>query len=724
MSGTISRRQLIRLIGGGALGLALSSRLPAKVQGSAATCFSPNVYLRIDASGQVLFWVKKAEMGQQIHTAIAAIVIDELGADPNSLQLRQAPTQAQFDEISTGGSFAIPAFWTHHRPLLAAAREMLETAAAKRWQVDPAELHSAEGWVCHRPSGRRLAFAELVADAARLTPPEHPRLREQADWRQIGRAAGRRDAADIVSGKLIYGADMRLPGLRFAAIAKSPSFAGKVVGYQRDAALAVGGVEQVVATEEWVAVVARNSWAAFRGRDQLQVKWQPTSAGSALTDQRIMADLKQTLSGDGHRVRQNGLSLQGEEIEILDCRYQMPMAQHAALEPVNATALVADGRCTLWAPVQTATALQQEVARMLDLATDKVTVHTTALGGSFGRKLERGFALEAAQIAAQVEGPVQLIYTREDDMTQGGVRPPSCHHLRFQIQRKSGRIGLTHRYAVASPFAQQDPSQLAHRGFDWTGALGSGDIPYAFDHLEVTQREGAQTPIPLNWWRGTFRNHHAFASECALDELAEQLGEDPLALRLRLLSEDVRAETFPQEISHLQVARLRAVLQSVAEAIDYAAKRPPGRAVGVACHAYSDVGTYVAHALEVSVREQRLRIHRVVAAVDCGIAVNPDAIRAQMEGAVIFGLSSALWGEVSIEDGAIRTANFDRCRLLRLNQAPPTEVLIVASELAPGGMGEPPLPSVTPALLNAIARAGGPRIRELPVGSRLALESA
>ena len=708
------------MLGGAAFALAIGRNAPAVA--ATNTPFRPNAYLQIDPDGTVSFWVKKCEMGQQIHTAIGAMVADELGADMATLQLKQATTDGQYGFVGTGGSYAVPAFWASGRPLLAAAREMLLEAAAQRWNLDSAQLSVADGVIAHPPSGRRVGFGDLVVAASKLEVPQQPRLRSKHERRYVGSASGRRDAAAIVNGTALYGADVRPPGLRFAAIAKSPTFAGALESYERQAALAIDGVDEVVATQNWVAVVARNSWAAMRGRDALQARWEGP-IDDLLDSAQISQQVADALELEGKLVRESGKPLALDEIEQLSCRYSMPMAQHAALEPVNATAQVQHGHCTIWAPVQMATQTQQEVAAALDLAKENVRVHTTLLGGAFGRKLERGFAIEAAQIAAQTQGPIQLIYSREDDMTQGGVRPPSCHRFDFAFDRSGGAVSMDHRYAVASPFAQQDPAQLDHAGYDWTGALGATDVPYAFDHLRITQRDLKAVPVPLNWWRGTFRNHHAYASECAIDELAGALDEDPLAFRQRMLSQDLRVETFPNDISHLQVARLRAVLGRAADEIDYSTERPPGRAVGLACHSYSDVGTYVAHAIEVNVKERELRIERVVAVVDCGVAISPDAVRAQMEGSVVFGLSSALWGEVAVQQGAIQTRNFDRCRLLRMAEMPSIDVHIIDSDLPPGGMGEPPLPSVTPALINAIARAGGPRVRDLPIGERLQLVS-
>lgn len=732
MTPGFSRRSVIKVIGGTAMGLTLGSFVPAapirsptaESNTGPGSGFRPNAYLEITTDDHITFWVKKCEMGQQIHTAIAAMVADELGVDLDAIDLRQATSDERFGFVGTGGSYAVPGFWRGIRPLVAAAREMLISAAAAEWEVPRDALSVASGRVRHAPSGKSAPFGALAEAASSLEVPESPRLRDRAAYRFVGKASGRPDAQNIVDGSACFGMDVRLPGMRYAAIARSPALGGVLTGFDRQAALAVAGVEEIIVLDEAVAVVANGTWAAFKGRDALQARWRHDA--SAMIDntwiRTLLADaIAMGVAGAaaGQLVRQHGEPVQAELVDELVLDYEMPMAQHAAIEPVNATAVVEDGRCELWAPIQMASITRDEIAAALGMAADRVTVHTTLLGGSFGRKLERGFAIEAARIAASTRGPVQLVYTREDDMQHGGVRPPSHHRLRFR--RDDNRLALDHIYAAASTFAQQDRSQLAIRGYDWAAALGAVDFPYAVDHLRVRQIDVETPAVPLNWWRGTYRNNHAFAIECAIDELAEHIGTDPLALRLALLTRDLSVETFPQEQSIVSAARLSRVLEAAADRAAYDDRRQPNRAVGIACHCYSDVDTYVAHAVDVSVTGRRVEIHKVVAAVDCGLAITPDSVRAQTEGSVVFGLNSALWGDVVVEEGVIMTQNFDDCRLMRMSEVPQIDVQLLDSDESPGGMGEPPLPSVTPAFLNAVARAGGPRIRRLPAGDQLEL---
>lgn len=727
MQQRISRRLVIKAVAGTPFCLAAAALAgPDGDRGDAA--FRPNAYLTIAADNTISFRVKKCEMGQQIHRAIQAIVADELGADIDQVSLRQAPTLEKFGRVATGGSYAVPAFWQLYRPLIAAAREMLVAAAAQEWRVAGGEIVVRHARLYHEASGREAAFGDFAAAASGLEVPDDPPLRRPSEYRAVGKASGRADAAAILAGEAVFGIDVRLPNLRFAVLEKSPVVAGRLKRYDADAALAVPGVDELVKLDDAVAVIATDSWSAMRGRERLAAEWD-FGEHARVDNESLRSRLADGNDGDWMAVRTEGDTVNGDlESNVerdperdLILTYEMPMAQHAALEPVNATALVEDGRCSVWGPIQMASDAQRQIATRLGLPEAQVTVHTTLAGGSFGRKLELGFAVEAALIASKVTGPVQLLYSREDDMMHGGVRPPTRHEFRFRTSDDGSRIALDYDYAAASAYAQQDRSQLAHKGYDWTAALGAVDLPYAFDDLRIRQRDIDVPAVPFNWWRGTYRNHHAFASECALDEFAEHTDEDPLALRLRLLTRDLTVETFPNELSDVQAERLRGVLVEAAKRSGYDSVRGASRAVGLACHCYSDVHTYVAHAVDVSVDGRQVTINKVVAVVDCGIAVVPDSIVAQMEGSVIFGLTSALWGDVEIHEGQKWPRNFAGCRLMRMSETPDIDVHVIASAASPGGMGEPPLPSVTPAFLNALARAGGPRIRRLPVGDRLKL---
>ncbi len=719
MHSRVSRRFVIKAFGGTSLCLA-AGVVAGPVGPRERDAFRPNAYLEIEPDNAITFWVKKCEMGQQIHLAIAAIVADELGADLGQISFRQAPTLDRFGNVGTGGSYAIPGFWRAHRPLVATAREMLVEAAAAEWRVPAGEIDVREAALRHEASGRTAPLGDFAAAASLLEVPDDAPLRNPAEFRFVGKAGGRIDTDELLSGRAVFGTDVRLPGMRFAVLARSPVPGGTLERYDRQAPLAVPGVEAVVELDNAVAVVARNSWSAIKGRDRLHPEWQlggHADASSAV----IRARLAQWDDGDAKLVREAGTEIDADAALDLTLVYEMPMAQHAAIEPVNATAVLADGQCTVWGPIQMASLLKRETAQALGLPDENVTVHTTLLGGSFGRKLERGFAIEAARIAAQVPWPVQLLYTREDDMMHGGVRPPTRHRFAFRSSSDRRAVALDLAYSAASAFAQQDPTQLRHMGYDWAAALGAADLPYAFDYLRIRQRDVHVPEVRLNWWRGTYRNHHAFASECALDEFALHLGIDPLELRLRFLRRDLRVETYPNDESDVVAERLRHVLREAARHSAYGSRRRPGRAVGLACHCYSDVHTYVAHAVDVSVEGTVATINKVVAVVDCGLAIVPDSVKAQMEGSVIFGLSSALWGDVDVRHGQLWPRNFANCRIMRTNEVPDIEVHIVDSDAAPGGMGEPPLPSVTPAFLNAVARAGGPRIRRLPAGDRIQL---
>lgn len=710
----ISRRTLIKLVGASGATLALASMGQVGADSDDAS-FRPNAYLEISEHEGVVLWLKKAEMGQQILTATAMMMADELGADLETITVKQADTHPRFGFVGTGGSFAIPGRWLYMRPLFASARAMLLRAAADTWTVPVTELAADRGMITHASSGKSAKIEMFAARASTYEVPEDIPLKDRKDFRYMGRNRVRLDVDEVLSGTARYGVDARVPGMRFAVMARSGRRDGKLVSFNRQAALGVRGVQEVIAVDDKVAVIATNSWAAMRGRDALNAKWD-AGRYADVTDQTMREQLLAAFDGDSFDVRTEG-TVPAQDTPLVDVQYEMPMAQHAALEPVNATAEVKDGRCTIWAPIQMATLAQQEVARELGIEQQDVTVHTTLLGGAFGRKLERDYIIEAAQIAARTTGPVQLLLTREDDMTEGGVRPPSVHRLKFWQDNRGP--SMAHDYATFSVFSQQDPDQLEHKGYDWTSALGAVDVPYRFAALDVRQRDVVSHAVRLNWWRGTHHNHNAFATECALDEFAQALGEDPFDLRLRLLSADTEVETMPGDVSVISAGRMKALLQRLRQEVEAEHMPGKGRAIGIACHSYTGVYTYAAHAVEVSVEAGEIRIHRVWAAVDCGFAVSPDSVKAQMEGSVVFGLTSALWGETRVENGRIADENFDRCRLMHMGEAPDVRVILIENDENPGGMGEPPLPSVTPAFLNAVARAGGPRIRRLPIGNQL-----
>jgi isoquinoline 1-oxidoreductase beta subunit len=715
-SGGVSRRGMIKLVGGVTAGIGLALTVPSAAREGEAS-FAPNAYLEITAERGVVFWTKKAEMGQHIHTALAAMAADELGADLDTLTLEQTDTHPKFGFVGTGGSYAIPGHFQLLMPMMAAAREMLMQAAANKWQVAASSLVAEAGFIHHKSSGRKALLEAFAADAANLPVPESPKTRARDTYKYIGKNRGRLDQRAVLDGTATYGIDVRVPDMRFAVIAKSPVVGASLAGFDAAAARRVAGVEAVVADGNTVFVVAKNSWAAMQGRRALDARWQ-RHTHDQISRESLMETLRTQAENPPHLILQEGTK-SADGAEVLDLHYEMPMAQHAAIEPVNAVAHFEGGQLIIWAPCQMATIAKNEVTKELGLAEDKVVVHTTLLGGSFGRKLERGYVIEAARLATKVPYPVQLVYTREDDMMFGGVRPPTVHKIRASFGADKSLKGLEVDVSSVSVFAQQDPNELKTKGYDWTIAPGLPDTPYSFPYIRIRQAELYTDAITFNWWRGTGRNNNAYALECALDEIAAAMETDPLDLRLSMITKDRFAEGFPGEKDRIPADRTRKLLKELVRMSDYRRKRPDGRAVGIAMCSYSPVLTYVAHAVEVSLLEGKLTIHKVWVAVDCGLAISPESVRAQAEGSVIFGLTSALWGDTAVERGVVQDSNFDTCRLMRMEEAPDIEVHIMNNKENPGGMGEPPLPSVTPAFLNAIALAGGPRIRRLPIADQL-----
>jgi isoquinoline 1-oxidoreductase beta subunit len=678
--------------------------------------FAPNAYLEITPQEGVVFWTKRSEMGQHINTTLAVMAADELGADLNTMKVKSAATHPRFGFVGTGGSYATAGFYQYFMPLMAAAREMLCSAASLEWDVPASELYTEGGFIHHPGSGRRAlleAFAELAAD---LPVPENPLLKKHSDYKYIGKSRGRIDQDDIVTGKAKYGIDTRLEGMRFAVVEKAPATGAVLSAYDTAAASKVWGVEEVLPLDDRVFIIAQNSWSAIEGRKALKAEWRVQEGVSTRV---INNELKKLLDQEGNSILTNGNVPASAIAQTLVLEYAMPAAQHAALEPVNAVAVMEPDTLKIWAPCHMATPAQNEVAALLDIPKEKVEVHNTLIGGSFGRKLERDYVLDAAMLAARVPYPVQLLYTREDDMTQGGIRPSSIHKVTAEIDTANKLQSLTVHVATPSVFFQQDPSQLEGKGYDWTIPPGLTDIPYSFPYFKLSQAELRTKAITYNWWRGTQRNNNAFALECAIDEIAAAIGEHPIDFRLGFITRDKSIELYPGAEDPVPADRARVVLQKLREVSDFDRSRSAGRALGVALHFYGSCHTYVGHVVEVSVSDRTLTIHKVWAVADCGLAISPEGIRSQLESGVIFGLTSALWGKAEVEDGVIQPDNFDSCRLMRMPEVPLIETHIIDSNESPGGMGEPPLPSVTPALLNAIARAGGPRIRSLPVADHM-----
>jgi len=692
----IPRRTFLQVTGLAATGLVLGFDALGSVAAADAAAFAPNGFLRIDADGTTTLWVTKLEMGQGVNTALPMILADELDADWTRVTIRYADFDAaRYGNQDTGGSFSIRGTMKPLRTAAAAARTMLVAAAAKRWRVDASTCRTEAGAVLHPASRRRLPYGELVADASAQAVPKEPVLKAPEDFKLIGRDTPRFDIPSKTDGSARYSMDFRIEGLLFASIERCPTFGGKLSRFDGKKALAMPGVRHVVPLERGVAVVATDTWSAMRARRALDVTWDhgPLAAlDSAGIARQFLADAAK--DGVTHKHTGDFATHFARAEKKLEADYHVPYLAHAPMEPQNATAHVQGDRCRLWAPIQLPSWAPPEVARAIGIPVANLEVVMPLVGGSFGRRLYHDYAIEAALVSKALQAPVQVVWTREDDMRGGYYRPASLHRMSAGLSGGS-LTAFRHRLVAPSISMQLFPDEVKD-GLDRDLGDGIENWPYAVPnyHGEHVQSDPG---IPVLWLRSVWSSQNPFASECFLDECAAAAGADPLAFRLALLAER---------------PRMAGVLSLAAEKAGWGAKLAPGHGMGLAMH--SSFGSHVAMVAEVSLEKDMPRVHRAVIAVDCGQVVNPDTVRAQLEGAVVFGLSLALDCEFTFEKGATVQDNFDGHRILRMPQTPVIETHLVASTEAPGGIGEPGVPVVAPSVANALFAATGKRWRRMP----------
>lgn len=704
-----SRREFLQTTG--ALGLAF--HVPLGLKGFEAKAapvpmsFEPNAFLRIDPDGGVTVWATRSEMGQGVRTSMAMALAEELEADWTKVKVKQASTAKKFGDLGvTGGSQTTRTTTEAFRTVGAQAREMLLQAAADGWKVAKADCRAERG-VIHGPGGKQAPFGSLVAAAAKLSPPAKPALKARKDFRILGKDTLRLDGPDIVTGRAVYGTDIRRPGMLVASIERCPVFGGTLKSFDASAALKQPGVKQVVAVPSGVAVVAVDTHSAFSGREFLKVIWEEGPA--AHTDSvGLRAQFQSRLQQPGKGVRSEGDAAGALEgaARKLEATYDAPFLAHTPMEPMVAAADVRKDRCEIWAPSQGPGWALEAITKLTGLKPDQIEVHIPLLGGGFGRRAMGDFMLDAVACSKAVGAPVKVQWTRADDIRHDGYRPATLHHLEGGLDGSGRLVAWRHRFA--------GPSIAASAKFPWppesTELSGAADLAYAIPNLEV-QWAQSETPVPLWFWRAVPASFNPFVTECFLDELAHAAGKDPLAFRLELMHEG------PHKVGRDTVdpARVRGVLQLAAAKADWGRPLPKGWGRGLAMHPYLDCGTYVAEVAEVEVKaDGTLRVHRVVCAVDCGQVLNPLNVKAQMEGAVAYGLTAALKGEITLAKGRVVQQSFKDYPALRLDEMPKVEVHFVASDLPPGGVGEPGLPPLAPAVANAVFDATGKRLRSLP----------
>ncbi|HEX4600884.1 MAG TPA: xanthine dehydrogenase family protein molybdopterin-binding subunit [Gemmatimonadales bacterium] len=723
----VSRREFLTAgaaVGGGLL---VSFRLPGLARLAAGVerhaAFSPNAFIRIDRDGGVTLVMHKVEMGQGTYTSMSMLLAEELEVGLSQVRLEHAPpsdrlyAEPSFGVQETGGSTSVRGNWEPLRRAGASARSVLIAAAAQTWQVDPTACHAVRGEVVHGPTGRRLRYGALVDKAATLPVPDHVPLKDPKAFTLIGTPAKRLDAPGKVDGTALFGIDVKVPGMKVATLAICPVFGGRLARVDESKAKAIPGVRQVVRLDDAVAVVGDHMWAAKQGLAALAIQWDP-GPNAQLSTATIVEQLAAASRNSGHVARDDGDPAQAMAgaAQKLEAVYEVPFLAHATLEPLNCTVHVCPDGCDVWVGTQVPTFAQTAAAKVTGLPRERVQVHNHLLGGGFGRRLEVDFIRLAVAIAKQVASPVKVVWTREEDIQHDMYRPYYYDRIAAGLDARGMPVAWIHR-VVGSSILARVTSELfpktwavmraaglhqlvaMAKGLDVDAVEGAAEPPYALPNIRVEYVRQEPPGIPTAFWRGVGPTHNVFVVESFIDELAAAAKQDPVAYRRALLARAPRA---------------LAVLDLAAQQAGWGQPLSGGRGRGIALlHAF---GSYIAQVAQVSVSNAgAVRVERVVCAVDCGTIVNPDTVRAQMEGGIIFGVTAALFGEITIKDGRVEQHNFHDYRMLRINEAPKIDVHLVKSTEAPGGVGEPGTSAVMPAVANAVFAATGKRIRKLPL---------
>jgi isoquinoline 1-oxidoreductase beta subunit len=665
--------------------------------------FSPNAFIRIDPDSKVTFTIPQVEMGQGVYTSLSMILAEELDAPFDAVTVVAAPPDDKLYKNpllgfqATGGSTSVRAFWKPLRIAGATARAMLIEAAAAKWSLDAASCRTENGEVLHDASAQKAAYGDLTQVAAGLTPPQDPLLKSPANFKLIGKPLKRLDTPDKVNGKAVYGIDARPPGVKIATLASCPVFGGRVAHVDDAAAQKVPGVRQVVVLDDLVAVVGDHMWAAKQGLAALDVTWDE-GPNATLSTADVLNGLVAASEKEGAVAKSTGdiAKALGEGAKI-EATYHVPFLAHAPMEPVNCTVHVRADGCQIWVGNQILARAQAIAAQVTGLPLERVIVHNHLIGGGFGRRLEVDYIAKAVRIAQKVDGPVKVIWTREEDIQQALYRP--FYFDRFVASLANGRItAWSHRIAGSSIMARWLPPAFKD-GVDIDAVDGAVSFPYDTSNIHVEYVRAEPPGVATCFWRSVGPGHNIFVVESFLDELAHAAGQDSVAFRRGHLAKE---------------PRLLACLDLAAEKAGWGSALPARVGRGVACQ--SVFGSYVAAIVEVEVDANgEIAIRRVTAAVDCGTVVNPDGVEAQIQGGLIFGLTAALYNEITIAKGRVQQSNFNNYRIMRINEAPAIDVHLVRNGEAPGGIGEAGTSIAGPALANALFAATGVRFRSLPV---------
>ncbi|GGG89232.1 aldehyde dehydrogenase [Polaribacter pacificus] len=717
----MSRRNFVKVFGLASGGLIIGCQFSNNeiVRIDDGTTFAPNLFIQLKKDGKLILLSSRSEMGQGIRTSLTSAIADEMDADWSFVSVEQATGDRKFGNQNTDGSRSVRTILEPMRRLGATAKAMLISAAAKKWEVSEADCTAAMHYVINKKSNDKLFFGDLVEAAMQIEAPKEVVLKDKKDFTYIGKSLKSIDIKDFTHGSAIYGLDARLPGMKFATIARCPSTFGTLKSFESKKALEVSGVTDVIALDRvkrpfgmlgGVAVIATNTWAAIQGRKQLDVLWNKGTNGN-YDSKKYMQTLTNRVHNKAKLIAPtvgNTTNAFSKAHQTVEATYQLPHLAHAPMEVPNALAWVHDGICEVWAPLQDPQTARAEAAAYLGIELEKVTINVTFLGGGFGRKSKPDFVIEAIAVSQKIKAPVQVVWTREDDIQHSYYHTTNAQYLKASLDANGKVTGWLHRTAFPSINSTFAPG--TNYAADWEIGQGMNNIPFEIENVRYENAK-AEPFVRIGWLRSVCAIFHSFGINSFIDELADKAQKDPLAFKLDLIGSDrIGKENVPHP---LNTKRLKNVMNIAAKKAGWGKKLPEGHGLGIAF--YYSFFSYVATVVEVSVINDKVKVHNIWSVLDCGMVVNKDNVLNQMEGAAIFGMSIALHGKITAKDGAIEQSNFHDYKMTRMNDAPPIDITLIESDEAPTGVGEPGVPPVAPAITNAIFNATGKRYRTLPL---------
>lgn len=716
----VSRRSFVKSIGlaSGGLLLACNTSIFSDKEETPQNLenFNPNLFVQLNSDGSVILIASRSEMGNGVRTSLTSVIADEMEADWSKVTVKQAVGDAKYGDQNTDGSRSVRYLFETMRQMGAMAKAMLIAAAAQKWNVPQAECSAQNHFIIHS-SGKKIGYGDLVEIAKNLEIPETFELKSAKDFKYIGKYLRSVDAEAYANGSAVFGLDKKLPGMKYVAIARCPVTFGTVKSFNKDKALKIPGVEAVIEVPKiekpfgalgGIAVIASNTWAAFEGKKVLEIEWD-LGDNSIYNSEEYMSQITKNVHNQGKVGKDTGNvnSAFKKATQTIESTFQLPHLAHAPMEVPNAVAWVQGETCEVWAPTQDPQSARKEVVDYLQTAQENVTVNVTLLGGGFGRKSKPDYIVEAVIVSKAINAPVQVVWTREDDIKHGYYHATSAQYLKASLDSKGNVTGWLHRFALPSITSTFMPGVDYAAGFEIASAA---NVPFDIENLKVEVGK-APAHVRIGWLRSVINIPHGFSINVFADELAIAANRDPLEFRLNLIGKD-RIEDTKDPLKY-DTARLKNVLKVAAKNAEWGKKLPEGHAYGLAVH-YSFY-SYVASVVEVSLVNNKVKVHNVFTAIDCGTTVNRDTIKAQMEGAAVFGMSLAYYGKITAKNGAIEQNNYTDYQMIRIDNIPNVHVEIIESNAKPTGVGEPGVPVIAPAIVNALYQLTGKRYYNLPL---------